>query len=141
MAAAGESLDLVDQPAASGAGGVLERLRAREEQRSQEAAKRLEELEVSSDPRESVAAFLASFGSQRQALQERLEAAGALPTGGAGELAAAKAVLEKLASDVAELEKAGSGCTMLAVMLSRGGPAAQSAAMLDVFHGGWAERP
>ncbi len=49
------------------------RLQAREAQRAAEAAKRLEDLEVASDPRESVESFLQDFSEQRAEIAAALE--------------------------------------------------------------------
>eukprot|EP00887_Chlorella_sp_A99_P006717 scaffold3.g6717.t1 len=106
-----ESLDLLEQPAeGAGAAGVLGRLRAREAQRVHEAARRAEELQVSADPRESVEGFLAEFSRQRASLAAAFDAAAAaaaqqqLPS--PVQLADAKALLDKLAADLAQLDKA-----------------------------------
>jgi hypothetical protein len=54
--------------------GVLGRLHAREAQRAAEAVKRLEALQGSADPRESIEGFMAAFTKQRQALEASLQA-------------------------------------------------------------------
>ena len=75
-------IKVLDAPVAAGnAAGVLARLAEREEER---AARRLEELQVSADPRESVEAFLQDFAGRRQQLEVALQAAvGTAGSGGA----------------------------------------------------------
>ncbi|GAB4823378.1 hypothetical protein N2152v2_010424 [Parachlorella kessleri] len=80
---------------------VLDRLQAREAQRTAEAAKRLEALQSSADPRESIEGFMAEFNKQRQALEaslHMLQETGAAP-------ASQPTMVGSLAADVAELDK------------------------------------
>ncbi|KAL4859053.1 Tubulin-folding cofactor C [Chlorella vulgaris] len=68
-------IEALDAPAeASKGASVLARLAEREEQRAATAVKRLEELQVSSDPRESVDAFMEHFSTRRQQLEAALQA-------------------------------------------------------------------
>lgn len=93
-------IEVLDAPAApAAASGVLARLAEREEARASAAARRLQELQVSGDPRESVDAFMDDFASRRQQLEAALQAASG--GGGGGDAAAVAA----LAEQIAELEK------------------------------------
>jgi hypothetical protein len=68
-------IEALDAPAeASKGASVLARLAEREEQRAATAVERLEELQVSSDPRESVDAFMEDFSTRRQQLEAALQA-------------------------------------------------------------------
>lgn len=98
---AGEVIEVLDAPKDTAAGsGVLARLAAREGERTSAAARRLEELQVTGDPRESVDGFMDDFSSRRQALEAALqEAAGS----GGGDAAA----MADLAARITELEQAG----------------------------------
>lgn len=92
-------IEVLDAPAApAAASGVLARLAEREEARASAAAQRLQQLQVSGDPRESVDAFMEDFASRRQHLETVLQAASG---GGGGDTAAVAA----LAEQIAELEK------------------------------------
>lgn len=91
-------IEVLEAPAApAAASGVLARLAEREEARTSAAAKRLQELQVSGDPRESVDAFMDEFASRRQQLEAALQAA----SGGGGDAGAVAA----LAEQIGELEK------------------------------------
>ena len=92
-------IEVLEAPAApAAASGVLARLAEREEARASAAAKRLQDLQVSGDPRESVDGFMDGFASRRQQLEAALQAAGG---GGGGDAAAVAA----LAEQIDELEK------------------------------------
>ncbi|PRW60049.1 tubulin-folding cofactor C-like [Chlorella sorokiniana] len=94
-------IEVLEAPVApAAASGVLARLAEREEARASAAAKRLEDLHVSGDPRESVDAFMEEFSSRRQQLEAALQAASG-GGGGGGDAAAVAA----LAEQIAELEK------------------------------------
>ena len=97
-------IEVLDAPVAAAAAGsererVLGRLAEREEQRTATTARRLEELEVTADPRESVDAFLEEFAERRQQLEAALSAAAA------GEPGSGTAELTALAKQIADLEK------------------------------------
>ena len=79
---------------------VLGRLHAREAQRAAEAAKRLEALQSSADPRESIEGFMATFNKQAQALEASLQT-----LQGAAASALQPTDVGSLAADVAELDK------------------------------------
>lgn len=79
---------------------VLGRLEARQVQRAARAAKRIEELQCSSDPRESINNFLEEFEKQRQELQASLESVLQSSNN-----AAEKQALESFATHIAQLEK------------------------------------
>jgi hypothetical protein len=101
-------IKVLDAPVAAGnAAGVLARLAEREEERAAATARRLEELQVSADPRESVEAFLQDFAGRRQQLEVALQAAvGTAGSGGAaGGSGGAAAELAALAGQIAELEQ------------------------------------
>lgn len=82
--------------------GVLGRLQARAAQRAADAAKRLEALQSSADPRESVEGFMDAFSRQRQALEASLQA---LTAGGAAAVNDSSPTVGSLAADIAELDK------------------------------------
>ncbi len=95
-------IKVLEAPAApAAASGVLARLAEREEARTTAAAKRLQELQVSGDPRESVDAFMDEFASRRQQLEAALQAASGSGGGSGGDAAAVAA----LAEQIGELEK------------------------------------
>jgi hypothetical protein len=101
-------IKVLDAPVAAGhAAGVLARLAEREEERAAATARRLEELQVSADPRESVDAFLQDFAGKRQQLEVALQAAaGTAGSGGAaGGSGDAAAELAALAGQIAKLEQ------------------------------------
>jgi tubulin-specific chaperone C len=70
---------------------VFDRLKARDEERAVEVAKRSDEASTAADPRESVNAFFSDFSKSRQTLEAALES-GSLPVADA-------------ASELAELER------------------------------------
>jgi hypothetical protein len=82
---------------------VLGRLHAREAQRAAEAAKRLEALQGSADPRESIEVFIGAFTRQRQALEASLLALQASGPVSAADPAAG----DSLAADIAMLDQVG----------------------------------
>lgn len=101
-------IEVLEAPAApAAASGVLARLAEREEARASAAAKRLQELQVSGDPRESVDAFMEEFAARRQQLEAALQAA----SGGSG--GGDAAAVAALAEQIGELEKVGCSCLVL----------------------------
>lgn len=81
--------------------GVLGRLQARESQRAADAARRLEALQSSADPRESIEGFMHAFTKQRQALEAALQALLGVGAGGAD----GPAAVDALAADLAALDQ------------------------------------
>lgn len=86
-------------PAQDCGNSVLDKLRAREAQRTADAARRLEALHGSADPQESVEAFLERYGAERCELTAAVQAA----TSGA-DATAAREGLDALTARVAALE-------------------------------------
>lgn len=112
-------IEVLDEPnATDGARGasVLARLAEREEQRAASTAKRLEDLQVSADPRESVETFLQDFAAKRQATDTALQQLATAPGGGgAAELAALTGQLADLEKVGWHVQALGAGCLLPAV--------------------------